>query len=75
MIAKIIPKKKSTGSFKGLTDYIEDKLGLHSDKVELVYSENCEFDTIEENISEVFRLKPLPLSEQNLIQNTQNINI
>lgn len=50
MIVKEVPKKKATGSFKGLVDYIEDKLGLHGDKVELVYSENCEFDNLEDNV-------------------------
>ncbi len=50
MIVKEVPKKKATGSFKGLVDYIEDKLGLHNDKVELVYSENCEFDNLEDNV-------------------------
>lgn len=49
LIVKKIPKKKATGSFKGLVDYIEDKLGLHHDKIELVYSENCEFDSLEDN--------------------------
>lgn len=63
MIAKIVPKKKSTGSFKGLTDYIEDRLGLHSEKVELVYSENCEFDTIEENVREVKAVQALSESK------------
>ncbi|KIM03837.1 MAG: hypothetical protein KN64_10725 [Sulfurovum sp. AS07-7] len=63
MIVKEVPKKKATGSFKGLVDYIEDKLGLHSDKVELVYSENCEFDTIEENVREVKAIQALSDSE------------
>ena len=59
MIVKKIPKKKATGSFKGLVDYIEDKLGLHSDKVELVYSENCEFDDLEDNVKLVESMQKL----------------
>ena len=63
MIVKEVPKKKATGSFGGLVDYIEDKLGLHSDKVELLYSENCEFDTIEENVKEIKATQSLTTSK------------
>lgn len=50
MIVKQVTKRKSTGSFGGLVDYIEDRLKLHSDKVENVWAVNCAFDTIEENV-------------------------
>lgn len=49
MIVKIVPSK-GTGSFGGLSDYLQDKKNLHKDKVELVYFENCEFQTEEDNL-------------------------
>ncbi|CUV66179.1 putative DNA relaxase TraI [Sulfurovum sp. enrichment culture clone C5] len=63
MIVKLISSKKATGSFGGLSDYLQDKQNLHKDKVELVYFENCEFNTLDENISLIKATQSLTTSK------------
>ena len=63
MIVKIVSKKKATGSFGGLADYIEDKLGLHHNKVELVYCENCSSENLTESLEEIIVVQSLNYSK------------
>lgn len=63
MIVKIVPKKKVTGSYGGLVDYIEDKRKLHEEKVELVYCENCSSENLVENLEEILAVQSLNYSK------------
>ncbi len=63
MIVKIVPAKKATGSFGGLSDYLLDKLGIHKDKVEDIEFSNCEFDDIETNIKFIEQIQSLNYSK------------